>query len=179
MTAAAARAVADEYCVALAYREGDEHWAARLKPRPLGPLRARQLGPLRAVPAGQVIDQPWGRIDVRYVVLGDAATTLHATMQAGSGSLDEVLAAMFSLPAPTVTDDRGTSVIAHFDGGSGDGDRWAGRFTTWQPLARDTAWIEVDGQRVELAGQASPPRAWVEPLASRTWPGATCAPWRP
>ncbi|GEM_PF-4492289 len=53
-------------------------------------------------------------------------------------------------PSVTLADDRGTTVTAHFSGG---GNReWRGSYTSAAPLRRDTAWIEIDGERIELAG---------------------------
>jgi hypothetical protein len=49
----------------------------------------------------------------------------------------------------TVTDDRGTAPSTRFSGG-GSGDEWRGHYTTDRPLAPDTRWIELLGERVDL-----------------------------
>ena len=66
-------------------------------------------------------------------------------------------------PSPTLTDDRGTSATAHFGGGGSDTE-WHGSFTAGTPLAADTAWIELDGERIDLTAQPWPCETSVEPL---------------
>ena len=38
--------------------------------------------------------------------------------------------------------------------GGGSDEEWQGHLTAHHPLAPDTAWIEIDGQRIELTGKA-------------------------
>jgi len=67
----------------------------------------------------------------------------------------------------TLTDDRGTTATAGFSGGS-DGTEWNGQFEAHPPLAPETAWIEILGERVELASE--PPagvEVRVEPVAEQ------------
>ena len=49
----------------------------------------------------------------------------------------------------TVTDDRGTASTGGFSGGGSD-DEWRGQFEVRPPLAPDTAWVEVLGERIGL-----------------------------
>lgn len=59
-------------------------------------------------------------------------------------------------PAPrslTLTDDSGMSSHAGFSGGGSDG-RWSGHWSSSPPLSGETAWIELDGVRVDLAPAA-------------------------
>lgn len=65
---------------------------------------------------------------------------------------------------PQLTDDKGTTVGSDF-GGSGSDDEWEGHITADRPLASDTAWIEIDGTRVELIGEAVACDINIEPLA--------------
>ncbi len=54
----------------------------------------------------------------------------------------------------TVTDDRGTTSTGSFSGG-GDDTEWRGEFEARPPLAADTAWLEVLGERVGLPRPSS------------------------
>lgn len=67
---------------------------------------------------------------------------------------------------PQLTDDRGTTVGTGFSGGGSD-DHWEGHLTAHQPLAPDTAWIEIDGQRIELTGEAVACAVAIEPVAEQ------------
>ncbi len=53
-----------------------------------------------------------------------------------------------------LADDRGTTVTASFTGGGSDRE-WRGHFRSDAPLAADTRWIEVEGDRVELGAGSS------------------------
>jgi hypothetical protein len=97
------------------------------------------------------------------VILGDDVTRVAISFRApGSGrgrSRRMFLHAMapaggvpFGRPGGqqlTLADDRGTSAAAHFSGG-GDDREWRGQLEATAPLAADTAWIELDGERIEL-----------------------------
>jgi hypothetical protein len=65
---------------------------------------------------------------------------------------------------PQLTDDQGKTVGTGFSGGGSD-ETWEGHLTADHPLSPDTNWIEVDGNRVELTGEAVPCEVTVEPLA--------------
>ena len=65
-------------------------------------------------------------------------------------------------PGIQLTDDRGVSVPADFSGGgfSGGSDHeWRGRYRSDTPLAGDTRWVEVEGERIDLDDR--PPSARV------------------
>lgn len=179
-----------DYGLALAYRSGESahfhHARARRAARPATPDPA--LGPLRAVPCPRLIEQPWGQLFLSYVVLSDEVTVLHVSMRPASvpsgqrragargwlagharvsgrrlgGAGSRVVG--LGLPRQlTVADDRGTTSTASFSGGGSD-DEWRGRFEASPPLAPDTAWVEVLGERVGLP--STPPagvQVWVEP----------------
>jgi hypothetical protein len=172
LTAGVAQAIVDDYGLALAYRGGEpahsHHVRARRAARRTTPKPA--LGPLRAVPCHRLIEQPWGQLFLSYVVLSDADTVLHVTMRpapppeqrrarayrsglaAGGRGARGAGSRVVGLGLPgqlTVTDDRGTTSTASFSGGGSD-DEWRGRFQVHQPLAPDTAWVEVLGERIGL-----------------------------
>ena len=173
LPAGAAQAIVDDYGLALAYRSGESAHFHHVRARRAGG-RARPdlaLGPLRAVACHRLIEQPWGQLLLSYVVLGDEATVLHVTMRpapvppgpgAAGGSRGRLAGGgrvpggagsrVVGLGLPrqlTVTDDRGTASTAGFSGGGSD-DEWRGQFEVRPPLAPDTAWVEVLGERIGL-----------------------------
>ena len=66
-------------------------------------------------------------------------------------------------PHATLTDDRGTTTTAHFGGQSSDSE-WNGHLSSPVALARDTAWIELDGTRIELVDRRAPVDVSVDEL---------------
>jgi hypothetical protein len=193
ITAGAAQAVVDDYYLALAYRRG-EHPHRHLRAPRSAPARGSPrpgLGALRAVPCWRLIEQPWGQLLLRYLVLRSGSTSLHVEMGAAAppagpaslstrpGFASAVSRTRVARPGPvpgarvsgpgfpqqlSLTDDRGTTVSASLSGGGNDSE-WDGEFEASPGLAAETAWIEVLGQRVELpAAPSSPAEAWVEPL---------------
>jgi hypothetical protein len=192
ITAGAAQAVVDDYYLALAYRRG-EH--PRRHPRALRSAPAGgspRLAALRAVPCWRLLEQPWGQLFLRYLVLRSGSTSLHVRMRAAAappgpaslstrpgfaGAVSSTRVARHGpgarvsgpgLPQQlSLTDDRGTTVSASLSGGGNDSE-WDGEFEASPGLAEETAWIEVLGERVELpAAPASPAEAWVEPLSGQ------------
>jgi hypothetical protein len=171
ITAGAAQAVVDDYYLALAYRRG-EH--PRRHPRALRSAAAGgspRLAALRAVPCWRVLEQPWGQLFLRYLVLRSGSTSLHVGMRAATALPGSVPGARVSGPGfpqqLSLTDDRGTTVSASLSGGGNDSE-WGGEFEASPGLAEETAWIQVLGERVELpAAPASPAEAWVEPLGGQ------------
>src|ERR1700733_6284317 len=175
MTAGAAQAIVDDYDLACAYRTGEQHRhhralrrAARQMATPVPGLPA-----LRAVPCHRLIEQPWGELILRYVVLSDEATVLHVTMRpvlppegrprpaayrgglAGrgphprSGGVHRIGP---GLPGRlTGAGGRGTTATGSFSGGGGDTE-WHGEFQARPPLAPETAWIDVYGEGGEVPG---------------------------
>ncbi len=179
MTAGAAQAIVDDYDLACAYRTAVSSivttgrcGAPRARRRPRFP----GCSALRAVPCHRLIEQPWGELILRYVVLSDEATVLHVTMRpvlppegrsrpaayrgglAGRGPHPRSGGAHRigpGLPGRlTVADDRGTTSTSSFSGGGGDTE-WHGEFQARPPLAPETAWIDVYGERIELPGSSA------------------------
>jgi hypothetical protein len=196
ITAGAAQAVVDDYDLALAYRQGEHprrHFRAR-RPAPTGSSPPTGLAALRAVPCGRLIEQPWGQLFLRYLVLRSGSTSLHVGMRAAaappgpaslstrpgfasagsrtrvgrSGPIPGARASGPGFPQQiSLTDDRGTTVSAGLSGGGNDSE-WDGEFEASPGLAEETAWIEVLGERVELPpAPSSPAEAWAEPLGGQ------------
>jgi hypothetical protein len=144
------------------------------------------------VPCDRVIEKGDDTLHVRSVSLDDDSTTVaityrmqpaqpprrhgHTAMMMGGGGFGPG----GQLHQITLADDRGTKVGTHFSGGGSD-QEWRGHLHTDRPLARDTAWIEVDGERIELVD--APPVGQVvieqlpdEPPALRHLWGLVAAP---
>jgi hypothetical protein len=196
ITAAAAQAIVDDYYLALAYRRGEHphrHLRA-LRSAPAGGSPRPSLATLRAMPCWRLIEQPWGQLFLRYLVLRSGSTSLHVEMRAAaappgpaslparSGFTSAVSRTRVTRAGPvpgagvsgpgfpqqlSLTDDRGTTVSASLSGGGNDSE-WDGEFEASPGLAEETAWIEVLGERVELpAAPSSPAEAWIEPLGGQ------------
>jgi hypothetical protein len=146
------------------------------------------------VPCWRLIEQPWGQLFLRYLVLRSGSTSLQVEMRAAAASpgpaslsarpgfASAVSGTGVARPGPvplarvsgtgfpqqlSLTDDRGPTVSAGLSGGGNDSE-WDGEFEAIPGLAEETTWIEVLGQRVELpAAPSSPAEAWVEPLGGQ------------
>lgn len=148
-----AQGIVDDYGRALALRGRDRPHSVRARPR------GRRSGPaVRSAPlarriafAGTDVEFPWGRVHVRHVVFADDGTRLALT---ATRVLSPFTSGPWS-PSPTVTDDRGTNPGPMGFSGGGSDDEVAGYFGSDRPLAPETAWIEIDGKRVDLH---DPPR---------------------
>lgn len=115
----------------------------------------------RFVPIVRDIELDWGVLTIRYAGLSDDATTLGVRLRfdaAGAGQAN-----MHGPPGIHVGDDRGTTSACHFNGGGSDM-MWSGEFEADAPLAADTAWIEVEGERIELVHSATEVEVRVEPV---------------
>jgi len=66
-------------------------------------------------------------------------------------------------PLIEATDDRGTTAPLRFNGRQ-DGREWRGHLETVAPLAPDTAWLEIDGRRVDLLDERASADVTVEDL---------------
>ncbi|HEU5388535.1 MAG TPA: hypothetical protein VFV73_21770 [Streptosporangiaceae bacterium] len=170
ITLAAAQAVVDDYDL---YRgQGRQDPVSGQPDRSAAPAAPAAeappgIGEVRVVPCERVIDQPGARLTVHYVAFTSHATTIRADFR-----LDE--------PAPrqphpdplpawarqlSVTDSQGTTATAVFSGsGRIGGTVFRGQFETDPRLAADTAWIELLGERIELAAPPAVAETWTEPL---------------
>jgi hypothetical protein len=152
-----AEQVIDDYSFAATVR-GDDALFRRsglAAVRPRGQGESKPLAPRRVVPCPRTIEQAQATVEVRYVSLSADSTSAGVTCHPasiGGGPLSATLA-----------DDRGATVDAHFSGG-GSHLGMRGLMITDRPLAPDTAWIELDGTRLELTAQASRFQATLERL---------------
>jgi hypothetical protein len=176
ISGARAEAVLDDYTLAEAVRSEERHhlhhrMALGRGSRSRRP-RATALKPRRVVPCNRTIEDSNGVLLVRHVTLSEDTTSLAINWRPspsgqGRSHRQRHMLMMGHGPGgplqPQLTDDRGTTVGSGF-GGSG-GETWDGHLTANSPLAADTAWIEIDGNRVELIGEAAACEVKVEPLA--------------
>jgi hypothetical protein len=193
LPAATAQAIVDDYYLARSCRSGEYHAIRRHRRMAQygaagrGAAGPADLGQFRALTCGQLIQQEWGNLQVDYVVLSADATVLHVTMRPSAAlggrfgrvsphalrrgiRLHGAAGHMIGPGVPgqlTLTDDRGTAMTAGFSGGGTDTE-WTGEYETRPGLALDTRWIELLGQRIELADQPGPDiEVWAEPVAEQ------------
>jgi hypothetical protein len=169
-----ARQVVDDYQLAATLR--GRHGGPRGMRRPPPPSSPPPvLTAARAVACERDVTQPWGRLHVHYVVLGDESTTLAITADEsasgpaapfGSGPRGRPKMRLASFQQVSLTDDQGTTEVAGFNGSGGSPGRWQGQLVTPQPLSRDTRWIDIGGVRLDLPRiDADPPTVRIEPRA--------------
>jgi hypothetical protein len=179
-----AQQVLDDYELALMLR-GQERMrhrmmrrqATRRHQRPPEQQAATPLQSRRIVSCDRVIEQPDGTMHVRHVILGEDLTKIAVTFRSTQTSAPRrrrgsARMMMMGGPGPgrggpprvTLTDDRGASTQAHFSGGGSDSEL-RGSLQADQPLAEDTRWIELDGQRIELVGEQPEIEVSIEQLA--------------
>ncbi|HUC21305.1 MAG TPA: hypothetical protein VMA73_01230 [Streptosporangiaceae bacterium] len=125
-------------------------------------------GRLRVVPCDRVIDQPWGRLTIRYVVFTDQATSLRVTLRPDESQPASLITFLPRARRVSVTDASGTTAVAEFSGGFRHGELdWHGHYEVRPPLAADTPWIELLGEQVQLTAEPARMRAWAEPLPAQ------------
>jgi hypothetical protein len=98
------------------------------------------------VPCDRVIDQPWGRLTIRYVVFTDQSTSLRVTLRPDESQPANLITFLPQARRVSVTDARSTTTVAEFSGGFRHGELdWHGHYEARPPLAADTPWIELLG----------------------------------
>ena len=119
----------------------------------------------RVVPCDWVIDQPWGRLTIRYVVFTDQATSLRVTLRPDESQARQPHRLAAQVRRVGIADARGTRAVAEFSGGFRRGDLdWHGGYEARPPLAADTPWIELLGEQVQLTAEPASSWTWAEPL---------------
>lgn len=169
-----AEKVIDEYALARALRDEDAHHLhhrlvmRRMQVTP--PQNAAPPKPRRVVACDAHIEIGHGTLHVRHVILAEDETKLGVTWHASlsPSASPNRRQGMFpghpgGPPMPRVLDDRGSSANTHFSGG-GSEYAWVGTLHTDSPLAADTAWIELDGTRLDLMDTPPSFEIAVEPL---------------
>jgi hypothetical protein len=149
-----AERVLEDYELALALRSGSPHPLPRMRAAP-----PRPRSPRRVVVCDRRIGHSAGELHVLYASLSADATVVAVGLTWSRRSRGP----RFANISATLADDRGTTTPAHFSGGGGS-QEWRGQLRAAQPLAPDTAWIEVDGERIELVEEQRGVEVEVEPL---------------
>ena len=146
----------------------------RRKSSPRGQNWQDQAGALRSnsrfLTCGTCLERPWGTIEVRYVVLAEDSTTVTVTMSQreelhGSGSGMYPAPWGNDYPDPMVlADDQGRKATATAEPWGVCTDQvWHAKFHADRPLAVDTSWVEIDGQRLDLSEPEEPVDVRVDP----------------
>ncbi|MGO9975213.1 MAG: hypothetical protein ACLP01_20915 [Solirubrobacteraceae bacterium] len=172
ITAARAEAVTSDYTFAQALR--NDQGATHRRFRRIGRRRTAALKPLeprRVVACERSIEHPQGLLLVHHVTLSSSSTEIAITWRPAAPNRARRIGSGMAVPrrtpghppSPRLADDHGTSATAQFSGGGSDIE-WEGHFTADPPLADDTAWIDIDGERVELTAQPWTCETTIEPL---------------
>jgi hypothetical protein len=180
-----AQSIVDDYELALSIR-GLSHLPAGFR-RPRNSPRPSRL-PLKAsrvVVCERTLEEAWGELRVHYVALGDRRTTLYMTASLSDASVSGRPSQMpgsfqrfrqgmpVSVPMQhplhqlrqlSLTDDQGRTEVTQLSGGGGGEEGFRGHLTTTQPLARETKWLDIGANRVDLVGDSDPPRVDIETL---------------
>jgi len=163
ITIEAAQAVVGEYD--LSQGQGHRDPVSGKMGQPAAP--APPGSEFRVVPCERVIDQPGGRLTLHYVAFTSHVTTIRTDLRLDGPPPRQP----HPDPLPgwarqlSVTDSRGTTAEAVFSGsGRIGGSVWHGQYETHPQLAADAAWIELLGERLELAAKPAVIQTRTEPL---------------
>lgn len=171
-----AAAVLDDYALAAALRDGEDALYDHASDGSDRGEDAAPLGPRRVVPCDRHVELSGGTLHVRYVSLDDDESSVAVSFvparsngaRPRRGSVHGVMLSSGPMGGMgpqrvTLVDDRGTTAHAEFRGG-GFEDEWRGHLQAERPLAPDTAWIEMDGVRLELGDVSKSVEVSVEAL---------------
>ncbi len=163
-----AQQIVEDYAMALVAR-GNGRPMHRMGAFRQPPGRPLVLTAPRVDATGWVITPDWGRLEIHYVALGDRNAALAITaFESSPGALARAQGLQgMPMTQATVTDDRGATEMAHFNGGGGGGG-YHGLLVTSGPLSRTTRWIELGAERIELGDRMPPVTAVVEVLPPMT-----------
>ncbi|MBI2703928.1 MAG: hypothetical protein HYX32_01360 [Actinobacteria bacterium] len=139
-----AETITRDYEIAMSLRGDQRSRGAMFRvgrgPQPSG----TPFPPARVAVSGQTVETSWGSITVHHVLLGDTSTAMHITAtdrSPGGFGMRNI--------APVVRDDRGTAMPTFFSGGGGS-NGYRGELSGAPALSPSTAWIELDGTRIDL-----------------------------
>jgi hypothetical protein len=178
-----AQRVIEDYEVALGLRNENylQHRAAFQTWRAGASGGPPQMRPVlesqRVLPLDHEIELEDGSLYVSHVALGEDNTRIGASWegrpsrQARRSSRLAMMHGSWGPPEFTVGDDQGSSVTASFSGGGSDV-QWNGHLEVDPPLARDTAWIEIDGHRIDLVDDPPEVEVSVEDVPDASSPMA-------
>ena len=162
---AVAAEIVEGYALATGMRNGG---GVRAMHRPSSPQTPTTPEARRTVVCHATLQRPTEEILVRSVTLTPSETRLNVLIQMlgdtrQGGRRRPGRGPMMAAASYPIADDRGGKGTTQFSGGGGDRE-WRGRLTSSQPLSVDTAWIELDGTRIELVDRSSSSVVTIEPL---------------
>jgi hypothetical protein len=135
------------------------------------PAAAKPIPPARVVACERTVEISSGTLHIHHVTLSEQETTLAVTLRFAAPAARRRGRGLTRIGGGgphglTLADDRGTRRTTHF-GGGGSEHEWTGHYTADPGLAIDTAYIEVDGERIELDGEVPAAEVWIEELEVR------------
>lgn len=161
----AVQAVVDEYVTAAGLR-GSRPWS---RFRRAGGGERRSLSCRRVAPGPFEVDTEGRRVLISKVVFTDTDTQVHASGIGGRATGPGRPPGFSVRPHPgnpgvlALADDRGTTAVASPGGWGSSGQSWTATFVTPNPLSAETAWIDVEGTRIELPPRGAAAEVRVEP----------------
>jgi hypothetical protein len=164
----AVTAVLDDYVLASALR-GDMLGRHRLAhdsdDEAESAVAVKPLGAPRVVSCDRELELTAGTLHVGHVRLRKGETTIAVVLNTAKPGRRRRGRRMMPAgpPSVTLTDDRGTRRTAHLSGSTSD-TQWEGHLHAQPGLAIDTAFIEIDGERIDLEGDVPPAEVWIEEL---------------
>jgi hypothetical protein len=172
-------AVIDDYALAEALRSEDGHHRLRAHAHRPRRRRTKPLRERRVFRCDRTVELADGTLHVRRVTLAQNVTSLAVRWRPSQGNLAGSRhrrqmgaygpGAASGPPHPQLRDERGTTVGAVFHG-SGEDEEWTGHLTAHRPLAPETRWLEIDGNRIELTNNGVPCEISVEALTDEPAP---------
>ncbi len=164
------RGVLDEYVFAFGLRGHGGWWHVQRMDR--DESKGQRLTAQRVVVCDLMFGDAKAPTTLERVVFADDATRFDLS---GIGPSSQRLPPVFrkrmmlrgGLPhgqVLTVSDDAGTTTSASSSGGGSSGRTWNAHFRTDAPLSAETAWIEIDGARINLPERRPSPAVRTEPV---------------
>ncbi len=160
--------VIDDYAAAMRVRAGQRglHFLPAARRRQGGRLTPRRTTVLdREIPFGA------GQLLLRDLAIDATGGTLRFRWRRdapGSGRGGRMFGGLGAFPwgraAPAIVDDRGHRLTVQPGSGGGSDDQWDGKLELRGTLAPDSAWLEVDGTRIELDPRTAECEVRIEPL---------------
>jgi hypothetical protein len=162
--------VIDDYAAAAQVRAGEHgfrHFGASALRRQAG-----RLTPRHTMVLDREISFGAGQLLLRDLAIGENGGTLRFRWRRDGPGSSRGASHMMGRPggfpwgstAPAVVDDRGNRLTVGTGSGGGSDDLWDGKLELGGALALDTAWLEVDGTRIELGRRTAPWEVRIEAL---------------
>jgi hypothetical protein len=171
---ARASRVIDDHTTALGVRSGERgfpHFGPPSRRRSRGTLEPRET-----VVLDREIAFADGLLRLRDLVITASGATLRFRWRSDAAGGSSGRSRMFGgagpmfpwgASAPVIEDDQGNRPTVTPGGGGGSDSQWDGKLELHGALSPTTAWLQIDGTRIELDRRIAPSRTWVEPILER------------